>query len=319
MTPEPDPYFGEALWAARAIERQDGRFTVAPDQTGEQGKNNRVVRGFYEERPVIVKYYGDAWKPNVKASVRKGKELFCLTHYASSGVIPEVIAADWPDVIVMEQIPGVSLQALHGRRREQVNWDALLETISYAVGQAHGRLVRIGLPETAIRTFEHAFFDGQDLETRMNRVLAQAAALCDTVPELGSVERETIEAVRSKQNLVLEGARMVYKYDLNPANVLIHEDTFRALIDFEQCYVGTEFVYLGAIFDCLNFLSWDALKAGYETQTGSRAASQNFETVVVMACYNNWIRTLGGANGDLARWLPKLRQRFAKYHALLGA
>ena len=98
---------------------------------------------------------------------------------------------------------------------------------------------------------------------------------------------------------MLKEQRTLYKYDNNLGNVLVNENGFVGFIDFEECFVGTETIYLGAIFDCLHKIpwrtsdlhayecpTWESIKQGYEKETDSRIDDKRFVEVVAMSLLN---------------------------------
>ncbi len=324
-----DEYLAHAIRKAQELGKTDGRFSVAPDQDLEQGKNNRVVRGLYDGEPVVLKYYGEfgagGRRHGVPASIRRGRERFFLRACASSGVIPRVMMDDAENVIVMEEVRGVPLERLYGCVWKPGRYELPeitgeeLETLSRDIGAAHGRILKVALDDSRLRAFERDFFEGRDLEDHLEDAVADAETICDTVEGFGRPERETIELMRSSADVVLARPRALCKKDWNPGNALVLGGRLSAFIDFEECFVGTDLVYLGAVLDCFSYLRWDALRAGYESETGRTLTRRDLAAVRAMSHFNNWKRTVGlWKAGRLDEfWTPRVKIRFAGSDSVL--
>ena len=102
-------------------------FRLDPD-IPTQGATNRVLYGRHNETPIVYKYFGfpPRWR----------NELYCLRHYADTGVVPEVIASIPDKVIVMSRLPGHYLW----REAELIAADSdRIAALSRHVGRAVGR------------------------------------------------------------------------------------------------------------------------------------------------------------------------------------
>jgi len=305
-----DNYLTEALEIAHQLQEREPRFTLELNQQLVQGKPNRVLRARYDEQPIILKYYGDHW--NVPGPERKNSELFYLEHCASTGVVPHIVRGDLERLLLMEEIPGITLKVFYEQHSGHKDWALLVQKLSFEIGQAYARLAALPLTDELRCAFEKQFGSGQNLETTVENLLSQAERLCDTVETCFKVERDTISFIRSKLPLILRQPRLLHKYDLNQTNTIIYRGHFQAFIDFEQCYICTEFMLLGGVLDAVDFLDWSALKLGYEAAAGKRLSTSDLEVIVAMAHYKNWLRVIGNWENGLfhAKRVEKLKARF---------
>jgi aminoglycoside phosphotransferase (APT) family kinase protein len=138
---------------------------------------------------------------------------------------------------------------------------------------------------------------------------------------------KTLPAIESALPDLLAGPRMLYKFDNNLGNVLVDQaGGFVGLIDFEQSYVGTRWLYLGAVYDCAHALPWDrqgepvvyqqlpwlALARGMGVEGTPRR-------LVIAAMLNHWQRVAGWRRDapDAAWWVSRFTVRFELYQQAL--
>jgi hypothetical protein len=317
--PKPDPYTNEAIASARQFEIDEPRFKLV-DLHPTQGKNNRVLRGTFDGAPVVLKYYGDGFKSSTPSALRKLREITFLRHAHGTGFVPGLLAKT-DRLVVMELIEGEPL-AIQLRRMGLRS--ATAET-ALQIGAAHRTLSDLHLESAKILEIESACFGGITLGERIENLLEGAAGFSGR-DLLGGVEKNSLEKIRDLSSVFLSEPRVLYRYDNNLGNVLVDTNgQLLSLVDFEQCFVGTPTLYLGAIFDCAHAvpwskktepgifqqLPWEALAEG----VGIDPSAGTMQLIVVAAMVNHWIRILDVQENhpDLTAWIPRLRPRFAAY------
>lgn len=317
-----DAYLDLALAEARRFAARDARFVVRREQRFVQGNNNRVVQGLYADKPAVFKFYGAGAGKHIGApSMRRGRELAFLQTYASSGVVPEVYAHGG-DYIVMEEIAGISLWQAgeaedHGFLTDTERWDRL----SYEVGSAHAKILKIEPTEEAKACFEQRFCDSRTFSDDALELIDRGDHRLRTDPAFsGDDLKSSVDFLRSWFSWgQIEGPWALLKQDWNPTNTILEGGRFRGFVDFEQCFVGPTVAYLGAVADCTNssmqrgLLSWPLLKAGYQDAVGRPLDKDDLEAILAMANLNAW-RVMVGCD---VKWLTKARKRLLpKDHVL---
>lgn len=310
-----DAYLAAALNRLALLSRDDRRLELLPTDGLVQGKNNRVVCARYAGRPVVAKFYAGGFQSSVPARLRLQRELTFLHHAQGTGVVPAVVAA-FDDVLLLEDLPGEPLDAWLRNRSLQAVPDATAQ----AIGEAHRRLLALSLTTDECATIERDCFEGETLEQRLDRLLAAARPMAHLAPR-------TLSAIESVLPELLATPRLLYKYDNNLGNVLVDQDGgFVGLIDFEQCYLGTRWLYLGAVYDCAHALPWDrqAAPVVYQ-QVPWPALARGLDVgvtpplVIIAAMLNHWQRVTGlHADGkDAAWWTSRFVARFQAYQQAL--
>lgn len=310
----------------RWLESVDPRFVLEPGVSIPQGVNNRILAGRYDGVPVVFKFYHDSInKPD--AARRKEVERFALHHWAGIPEVPRVFA-EGDDFLVIERFGGESL-ADGLKRVSPGTARPLLERVGADCGRLYAQLARRPLDADAPRRL-HPWSSSRDpVRDDLEAVLAQARAVCGSVPELGAAA-DTLAIIESESAGVLREPQRLYRYDNNFGNLIVREERLIGLIDFEQCFPGSESLLLGALLDTLpeiypafpNRPSWSVLRAGYERERGEPIDDDLMRRVVAMAMLTHWRRITERQTlqRDLGKYLPRFLSRFpvlrARYEAL---
>jgi aminoglycoside phosphotransferase (APT) family kinase protein len=294
-----------------------GQAQAAQSRPPPQGKNNRVLRVIHEGRPAIAKFYHLDSPSPVPPTMRRRRELTFLQRAAATGVVPAVVAVR-ADSLLLEELPG---QPLDAWLRERSLRSAPAGTTK-AIGEAHRQLLTLPLNDVELAVVERDCFEGATLEQRITRLLAEARGWAHFAPD-------SLPVIEAALPELLAGPRMLYKFDNNLGNVLVDErGGFVGLIDFEQCYLGTRWLYLGAVYDCAHALPWDRQAAPVVYQQlpwPALAAGLGVEgtprLVVLAAMLNHWQRVAGWrpAAADAAWWANRFTARFQEYQRALRA
>ncbi|MDJ0589095.1 MAG: hypothetical protein QNJ72_03740 [Pleurocapsa sp. MO_226.B13] len=324
-----NPYLRLAYNTAREFERRDSRFCLSQKKPLAQGKNNCIILGYYNDKPVVLKFYNDSLKPN--SFRRKLTETFFLRHAASTGVVPELVFES-DRFIIIEEIAGWSLE----KKLSQPNPDLedWLSKVAIGIGSAHARLGKLSLSEKDCSHFNGLLCGGKALVQTVEEVLEGSSTICREVEVFYGLQN-TVEYIKEHISIILNEPRIVYRYDNNLGNTIVTDKGFEKFIDFEDCYEGTRTIYLGAIFDCLHQMPWNVppwdltiyqclpwkyVKYGYELETNEPIDESYLQQLIAMAMFNAWLRVIrtwrSGLN--LSFWGPRFRKRLDTYWSMTG-
>lgn len=241
-----DCYLKLAYDAARKFANYDSRFSISNKKPLPQGNKNRVIRGYYENKPVVFKFYTDLLKPN--SFRRKCLETLFLEHAAVSGIVPELVLKS-DNFILIEEIPGYSLE--QKLSRFNFNFKNWLSKVAIGIGSAHACLANLLVSQENISAFYSSCCGGKPLEVTIYETLKTASIICRETEAFDGL-LNTVDYIHEHLTIILNQSRILYKYDNNLGNIIVNNRGFQKLIDFEECYEGTKAIYLGAVFDCLH-------------------------------------------------------------------
>jgi len=301
-SPEEPPGTAEAIAAARALASRDAAFEFDHSERLPQGANNRILAGRYEDRPVVFKYFDDRInKPG--AAKRMERERFALRHWRRQAEIP-VLEFEGPNYLLIQRFPGRSFSEVlretpgHAQR-------ALLDRVGAQVGDLYARLA-----ETPLHNLE------VDPVAECEALLARCEALAPRFSE----GEFTLPYIRAQLPRLVRERPVLYRYDNNFGNLILNHDQLVGLVDFEQCYIGTESRMLGAMLDTMpeiypafpNRPAWPVMRDAYEQRRGQKLDDEQMAGVLAMAMLNHWQRiheTLE-QKGTLDRYLDRFQVRF---------
>ena len=311
------PGYAAAISLARQIARDEGRFVVDPEQSIEQGKNNRVVTGLYDGIPAVLKYFDDSINKS-RAVERKGTEAFLLRHFSAIEAVPKLVA-EHGQALIMSRRPGLPLADAIGRPQQRDVLDKLLESAGKQIGVLLGHMASIELSATDALWFADNLQDGLSVVERVEAVLARAECVCAGEPTIRPYA-ETLTVVRKTLPHLADEPPMPYRYDNNFRNWLVDGDTVVGLVDYELSFLGTETMLLGALLDTVPSIyplfpdrpSWSSVRHGYEATRRTRIDSDWFRLIVAMAMFNHWVRVTWAYRkpGDLGRYARRFASRF---------
>jgi len=301
-TPNPTPGTAEAIQRAKQLSASHPAFVVHLEETLPQGQNNRLLAGRYEDRPVVFKYYDDRInKPG--AAQRKRAEEFAIQHWQQLPEIPRLELAG-PDFLVIERFSGSSFTETI-RSTPQSRARELLDNVGSQIGDLYARLAAKPLAAPEI-----------DLGTQWERRLDRCRNLATQFPD----GEATLDLIRQQLPAVLAESQVLYRYDNNFGNLIIDREALIGLVDFEQCYTGTESMLLGAMLDTVpeiypefpNRPSWPAIRQAYETRRGRPLTNDEMVRLLAMAMFNHWRRILETLDqvGTLQHRLARFQVRF---------
>ncbi|GDY11518.1 hypothetical protein LBMAG53_03950 [Planctomycetota bacterium] len=311
-----------AMDRAREIAANDRDFCLAADQSLIQGKNNRVLCGFYQEQPAVLKYFNDGInKPNSLG--RKSTEAFSLRHFSGINGVP-ALYAEHDDCLIMERIAGSSFASEITARENGPGIRTFLDRIGSQIGRTYARFSAVTFsPEERVRLT--AVFQQESIAKRLADLVSQAQELCQT--EGLRDFSNTLDTMQRHLPDVLKEDVLLYKYDNNFENMLIRDADLVGVVDFEQCYLGSETVFLGAILDTIpdiypmfpNRPSWESVMSAYALERGIHIDPVRHARIVAMAMLNHWQRIVERhvQHGHLDGFLVRFRSRFETLNKML--
>ncbi len=324
-----DSYLKLAYEAGRKFASDNSLFSISNEKPLSQGNKNRVIRGYYNNKPVILKFYTDLLKPN--SFKRKSTESLFLRHAAASGVVPELVFES-DNFILIEEITGYSLEQKFSQFN--LNFNNWLSRTAINIGSAHACLANLLVSQEIFSNFDNLCSYGKTLEQNINDILETSLIICKEVEGFHDL-LNTIDYIYKYLGEILNQPRIIYKYDNNLGNTIVNNRGFQRFIDFEECYEGTKAIYLGAVFDCLHqipwnqpadkltirqCLPWEYIKQGYELYTKEPISSSLLEQIIAMAMFNAWfrIKRTWKANLDMSFWSPRFCKRLETYWDMIA-
>lgn len=250
-----------------------------------QSATNRVAFARRGRDPIALKVYctPDHFK----------NELFCLRHFAGTGVVPEIHHVVPERIIVMTRLAGTDLSK---DIRQSGYSEAELRELSRSLGVAAGKLANAGVPEpgegySAVRDFAVIHWpprleDALDLYLECARGIHQRSEMY-AAPFFG----RTLELIDDTRATVLEARRVLYHDDFG--NTCSHAGRMTGFFDLEGCRVGTKHLQLStALQVCIGDerCDWHALLAGYEEESGQRLDDRDLLAVLAMSYFHAWVR-----------------------------
>src|SRR5687768_3126606 len=90
--------------ALRSFAAAHPEYTIAADQPAYRGGTNRITLGYRGREEVVLKWFCQA--------SRWANELFCLRHFAPTGLVPRLFDTLPDRLIVMERLGGADLMSV---------------------------------------------------------------------------------------------------------------------------------------------------------------------------------------------------------------
>jgi hypothetical protein len=203
-----------------------------------------------------------------------------------------------------------------------------LDCVGTQIGTLYAHLAGRKPNDTECQTFRDAFHAGQSLEHRIEELVRAARAVCEAWPALDA-HRDTLGTILESVSFVLAEPQLLFRYDNNFSNMLIRDGELVGLVDFEQCYLGTETILLGALLDTVPEIyplfprrpRWPAIRSGYEAQRGAEIDAQWFHHIVAMAMLNHWYRIADTHSrlGTIEEYVIRFESRFPVLRAMYAA
>jgi hypothetical protein len=250
-----------------------------------QGATNYLTRATQRSEPAILKYFAtpDRWR----------NELFCLKHFAQTGVVPEVYAT-WSDrVIAMEFLHGRTVP--HGALDEVRSDPRRLRHVSYQFGLATGRLAITDPPanEAGYNPMrDWALFTwSSDLGATMQEYVQLGRRVQASVPAYADdFYSDSLRLVEDQAERVDQYPQILVHEDLG--NFHVHEGELTGLFDFEVCRSGNELMQLHCMLAISRAFELDkeSVIDGYTAEAGTSECFGDALGLLAMAHFGAHIR-----------------------------
>ena len=223
-----------------------------------QGSTNRVVFARRDEDLVVFKVFCE--------DERKARECFALRHWAATGLVPELIWADDPRMLIMSYIPGVYF--VESRRLE--GEDAWRQACR-ATGRAVASLTGVPLRREDRADFESRFYSPLGtLEAYLQKILHLGHSINTKDPDFaGPFWKDNLDFAQAHLPAILAQPRVLYHQDV--ANLHAQRGGFMGFFDLEMCRVGCAAMQLGSSLGMLvdEPDAWPLFREGWQAQTGT--------------------------------------------------
>ena len=267
-----------------------------------QGATNYVARGYHRDEGVVYKYYStpERWK----------NELFCLSHFAPTGVVPDVHESVMDRLTVMSFVPG-TMPRRDGIDEKVLSDPARRAHLSHQLGQATGKLVATPLPtDPEGRSPPPGFVPlpwfawSSNLQEDIEFYVELGRGIGREVPAYSDPIYSESLALLEHEGRTIEGERKVLFHN-DFGNLHVAEGEFQSFFDLENCRLGTESMQLSkGLLACQHYgLGRDPFLAGYEEATGSRSTADNHLAMLAMTLLEPLLRITNngkwsGSDGD---------------------
>jgi hypothetical protein len=261
--------------AQRAIDRYIAsrpQCVIEAAQPSYRGGTNRIFFGSVEKRPAVFKYF--------TSDARWRNELRCLRHFRSTALVPEILDAQSPRLIVTNRLPGHDLCSARIDPAE-------VPRLSRAIGQSIANLSASGLPPG----IDGEAFDiipwAPSPRAAMERYLFACERIHRTIPRYGgSLFAESLRSIREILDRLPPRHECLWHEDIS--NAKLDRGRFVGFFDLEMCRPGTRAMQLGvALHLCtVSPLRWRDLLDGY----AETCAPPDAEQTLAMNHFYHWIR-----------------------------
>ena len=262
-----------------AVERfiqEHPQYTLDADQSGSIGNTNYVIFGHSGERAVVFKYFC--------RDERKEREVFALRHFATTGIVPELLEDYDQRLIVMSRIPGSWLPDL----AEKTLAVSERAQAGRTLGQATAKLTSVPLAGAVAQDFESRFYEGQGLIDYLQGILQASWAIHQKVACYGDeIFAQSLARIEANLPYILAQPRLLYHQDA--MNVHFADNRFTGFFDLEMCKVGTEAIQIGSLWWLIvTYGVWDAFAEGFAESAGRGLGSQDFAAAQAFAHFLVW-------------------------------
>jgi Ser/Thr protein kinase RdoA (MazF antagonist) len=258
MTEKPtDKFTAGALARVEAFIAEHEGITLEGVEQPRHGATNRVFFARRGEDLVVFKVFCQ--------NERKERECFALRHWASTGLVPELLHDCPPDMIVTTHVPGTWLTTVRAELGEPAWREA-----SRATGEAIGRLASVPLSAEDRAEFESRFYEYPTLESYIAKILELSRGVHERDPDFGGgFWRTSLDFMVARVPRILAQSRLLYQQDV--ANLYVRGEQFSGFFDLEMCRVGCAAMQLASAMgmaEC-DMVAWDPFREGWESGTGT--------------------------------------------------
>jgi hypothetical protein len=254
------------------IEENPG-YTRAGVPQPSQGSTNCVVFGRLGEKLVVFKVFCEV--------ERKQRECFAFEHWHATSLVPELLWADDPSMIIMSHVPGKSLGEIHEADRLDYHRD---------IGRAVARLVSVPISESTRASFEARFHQKESgtFEAYLQRILDMGRGVQELDGDFADgYWRESLDFIEAQLPFLLAQPRVLYNQDAG--NCHMEDGVVTGFFDLEMCRIGIAVMQIAAApgpFD--GAAEWRAFRAGWEEVIGRGITREEINAVSAAKQFLGW-------------------------------
>jgi hypothetical protein len=308
---------GEAALAAFVDAHPD--YSIDDHQPECRGGTHFITFGSCRDEPVVFKYYdGDP---------RKQHEKRALELFAPTGLVPELYPDDTDTLVVMERLPGVTMDEAD-KRLTPAERDELYCRLGAAVARVvdtrpggdvaarSGTAFRAADMRDFCNTPFHALtvlYREADTTTFFDVTLARAArVLRDRDVPHAETLAPSLAALTQHRDAILAYPSFVHMDDFHTNNIMTDGPRLTGFIDLEMTRPGNEVLLLGAALAGMRRrpAAWRSFRRGYESARGAAMDDVMLSLVRSAAPFSTWIRfTWYWSTDDLPWWATDMDLR----------
>jgi len=291
------------------------QYSMDANQSGSQSVTNYVIFGHRQaeqgKQPVVFKYFC--------RDERKEREVYGLRHFATTGLVPQLLGEHGTRLIVEERIAGSFLPNPETQADAAKAVDSALA--GFTLGQATARLTSVPLAANAAQAFESRFYDGESLTKYLTDILRASQAIqqrvaCYRDPRFA----ESLAQIEANLDAMLRQPRLLYHQDA--LNMHFADSRFVGFFDLEMCRVGIAAMQIGAMWRIFtDYGNWADFAAGFanvaqrELTKADLEMSRAFANFMVWRSISDYGDWHGEELGDEA--MTQIEQNAGGYQAAL--
>jgi len=269
--------------------RTHPEYFVDPKQPDYRGGTNLITMGHRGEEAIVFKYLDNR--------DRYLNELFCLNHFAATGLVPRVLDILPEKLIVMQRLrsDGSGLAQLDA---------STLQTVSNEIGDAVARLAQVPLVRPASGYWPVTDFTPIPWGKSPRESIQLYVKLCRRIQTTTDVYAtpffsESLNLIEAHLDHIAAQPVILWHEDFS--NFMVCDGHLTGFFDLEMMRGGTEAMQLGvAMGACSKHLSWPHMLCAYEARVGYNLNAKELLSVLAMQHFYHWIRVCrwGSWNGQ---------------------
>ena len=258
---------------------KDSRYSIYDIQPDYRGGTNYITFGQFGKKEIVFKYYC--------TTERWVNELFCLQYFASTHLVPRVLATIEDKMIVMSRLPDEMIDSNMSSKK--------IVQLSFKVGEAIGSLSLVPLPQNKNTYNPAKDYKGllweQDLSSVIKKYIniGTKASLSTNVYK-DPFYLESLDLIEKQINLVKKQKSVLFHEDIN--NMAIYGGKFQGFYDLEMCRLGTVEMQIGVALNmCIaKKINWKSLIRGFESKTANKLKLEDHISILAMNHFYHLIR-----------------------------
>jgi hypothetical protein len=273
------------------------QFSMDNVQPTYRGGTNYITLGHCGEQPIVFKSFIRTY--------RWAHELFCLRHFAPTGVVPQILAVVPEQLIVMTR---------WADNNAEIPWTLVQRAqLSEQIGQAVATLVQWPLPNAATQPAAASEFEQFVWREDVEQIARRCVALCRQIQRVlpryqTDFFTASLDFVEAQIDYVAQQPRLLFHEDIS--NFSVDQGQFQGFYDLEMMRIGTEPMQLGVVVDLIcphwredEWLVWPSFLQGYQAASHRSLTERDFQAILAMNHFYYHIRLCrwGKWDGDPAQ------------------